>query len=136
MHQIKLNFNTSGKQLLEITNYLLAEISELELPRVGMLNLFIPHTSASLVIQENADPSAREDLIDFYERLAPDNQDWHRHTAEGSDDTTAHMRSSLGSTSLNIPIYQGKLGLGIWQGIYIFEHRKGAHRRSLISTIW
>ena len=61
-----------------------------------MLNLFIPHTSASLVIQENADPSAREDLIDFYERLAPDNQDWHRHTAEGSDDTTAHMRSSLG----------------------------------------
>ena len=69
MHQIKLNFNTSGKQLLEITNYLLAEINKLELPKVGMLNLFIPHTSASLVIQENADPSAREDLIDFYERL-------------------------------------------------------------------
>ena len=136
MHQIKLNFNTTGKQLLEITDDILERMSDLKIPRVGMLNLFIPHTSASLLIQENADRSAREDLLEFYEKIAPDNQGWHRHTAEGPDDTTAHMRSSLGSTSLNIPIYESKLGLGMWQGVYLFEHRKGVYRRSLIVTIW
>ena len=136
MHQIKLNFNTRGKELLEITDDLVTEIRELKLPKVGMLNLFIQHTSASLIIQENADRSAKDDLLAFYERLVPDNQSWHSHTAEGPDDTTAHMRSSLGSTSLNIPIYQGELALGIWQGIYIFEHRNGIHRRSLLATIW
>ena len=136
MHQIKLNFNTRGKELLEITGDLVTEIRELKLPSVGMLNLFIQHTSASLIIQENADRSAKDDLLTFYERLVPDNQSWHRHTVEGPDDTTAHMRSSLGSTSLNIPIYQGELALGIWQGIYIFEHRNGIHCRSLLATIW
>ena len=136
MHQIKLNFNTRGKDLLEITGELVTEIRELKLPSAGMLNLYIQHTSASLIIQENADRSAKDDLLAFYERLVPDNQSWHRHTAEGPDDTTAHMRSSLGSTSLNIPIYQGELALGIWQGIYIFEHRNGIHRRSLLATIW
>ncbi len=136
MQQIKLNFNTRGKQLFEITEDLIAEIRHLKIPKIGMLNLFIPHTSASLVIQENADPSAKKDLLDFYEKLVPENQSWHRHITEGPDDTTAHMRSSLGSSSLNIPIRQSKLAFGMWQGVYIFEHRNGNHRRSIIVTIW
>tara|TARA_B100000674_G_scaffold489971_1_gene504878 strand:- start:2131 stop:2541 length:411 start_codon:yes stop_codon:yes gene_type:complete len=136
MQQLKLTFNTNGKQLLEITETINGELLDLIVPKVGMLNLFIGHTSASLLIQENADPSAKVDLMEFYEKLAPDNQTWHQHTLEGSDDTTAHMRTSLGSSSLNIPITEGAMALGKWQGIYIFEHRKGAHRRSITVTIW
>ncbi len=136
MQQLKLIFNTTGKQLLEITETINGELLDLRTPKVGMLNLFIAHTSASLLIQENADPSAKVDLLQFYEKLAPDNEIWHQHTLEGPDDTTAHMRSSLGSSSLNIPITEGTMALGTWQGIYIFEHRKGAHRRSITVTIW
>tara|TARA_Y100000589_G_scaffold147797_1_gene141271 strand:- start:87 stop:497 length:411 start_codon:yes stop_codon:yes gene_type:complete len=136
MKQLKLSFTTNGKQLFEITDIINNELLNLQIPQIGMLNLFITHTSASLLIQENADPSVRLDLLEFYEKLAPDGQAWHQHTSEGSDDTTAHMRSSLSSSSLNIPIVDGSLGLGTWQGIYIFEHRKGMYRRSITLTIW
>ena len=132
--QTTLEIQTQGKGLYLITRPVLDSVRNL--PQAGLLNLFICHTSASLLIQENADPTAKEDLEQFFDLLAPEHQSWHRHTLEGPDDTTAHMRSSLGSTSLNIPIYQGELALGIWQGIYIFEHRNGIHRRSLLATIW
>lgn len=136
MQQSQLSFITNNKQLLEITEALSLELKTWQLPETGILNLFIPHTSASLLIQENADMTARQDLLNFFERLAPENQSWHRHVLEGPDDTTSHMRASLTSSSLNIPIVNGRLGLGIWQGIYLFEHRQGSHKRNIIITAW
>lgn len=98
----------------------------------GMCYLFMPHTSASLVVSENYDPTAKIDLEEFMERLVPENQPWFRHTLEGSDDSTSHMRAMLTSTSLSIPIDEGKLSLGTWQGIYLFEHRARTHRRKVL----
>ena len=96
----------------------------------GLLTLFIPHTSASLLIQENADPDVLADLEDAFERLAPRDGDY-RHTTEGPDDMPAHIRSSLTQVSLSIPVADGALVLGVWQAIYLFEHRDAPHRRSV-----
>jgi secondary thiamine-phosphate synthase enzyme len=98
----------------------------------GLLTLFIQHTSASLVIQENADPDVVLDLADFFERLAPENDPRYRHDTEGPDDMPAHIRSALTQTSLSIPVIGGRMALGTWQGIYVFEHRSGPQRRSLV----
>ena len=97
----------------------------------GLLTLFIQHTSASLVIQENADPDVVLDLADFFERIAPENYRY-RHDTEGSDDMPAHIRSALTQTSLSIPVIGGRMALGTWQGIYVFEHRSGPQRRSVV----
>jgi secondary thiamine-phosphate synthase enzyme len=96
------------------------------------LTVFCQHTSASLVIQENADPDVAADLGDFFDRLVPQETRLYRHTAEGPDDMTSHIRSALTQTQLSIPIHKGKLALGTWQGVYLFEHRERAHRRSLV----
>lgn len=125
--------NTKGKGLYLITDLIKDVLGEL--PNTGLLNVFISHTSASLLIQENADPSAQEDIIEFFDILAPEFQDWHRHTMEGPDDTTSHLKSALTQTSLNIPIVSGQLGLGTWQGIYLFEHRNAPHHRKIILTV-
>lgn len=106
------------------------------LPENGMLNVFIQHTSASLLIQENADPSARRDLETFLEKLCPENQSWHTHTLEGPDDTTSHLKSALTTVSLNVPICNHDLSLGTWQGIYLWEHRDSTPRRKLILSLW
>jgi secondary thiamine-phosphate synthase enzyme len=98
----------------------------------GLLTIFVQHTSASLVIQENADPDVVWDLADYFERLAPENDRRYRHTAEGSDDMPAHIRSALTQTSLSIPVVDGHMTLGTWQGIYLFEHRSAAYRRSVV----
>jgi secondary thiamine-phosphate synthase enzyme len=98
----------------------------------GMCYLFIPHTSASLVISESYDPSAKDDLEAFMERLAPENQPWHVHTLEGADDSPSHIRAMLTNTSLTIPIDSGRLSLGTWQGIYLFEHRARGHQRRVL----
>ena len=102
----------------------------------GLLTLFIQHTSASLVIQENADPDVVLDLADFFERLVPENDPEndprYRHTTEGSDDMPSHIRSALTQTHLSIPVAQGRMALGTWQGIYLFEHRTSAQRRSVV----
>ena len=100
--------------------------------QTGLLTVFCQHTSASLVIQENADPDVVADLADFLTRLVPEDTQLYRHTAEGPDDMTSHIRSALTQTQLSIPIQNGKLALGTWQGIYLFEHRERAHRRSVI----
>ena len=97
--------------------------------------MFIQHTSASLVIYENADPSARTDLHAFFERLVPEDAGYYVHTAEGGDDTTSHLRMVLTRTSETIPVVNGRLALGTWQGIYVFEHRRAAHRRSLVVSV-
>jgi secondary thiamine-phosphate synthase enzyme len=97
----------------------------------GLRTVFIQHTSASLVIQENADPDVVLDLNDFFERLVREDERWYRHTLEGPDDMTSHIRSALTQTQLTIPVENGRPALGIWQGIYVFEHRKIPHNRTL-----
>lgn len=99
---------------------------------VGLLTLFIPHTSASLIIQENADPAVLNDLENFFARLVPDGDPTYQHRSEGPDDMPAHIRSALTQTSLSIPISSGMLCLGTWQGLYLYEHRAEAHQRRLI----
>ena len=100
----------------------------------GLLTLFIPHTSASLLIQENADPDVLRDLADAFDRLAPRGTDY-RHTTEGPDDMPAHIRSALSQSSLSIPVEDGALVLGTWQAIYLFEHRDEPHRRTIVLLI-
>ncbi len=99
--------------------------------REGMCFLYLPHTSASLVIGENYDPSAKEDMETFLERLVPEAQPWMRHTLEGADDSSSHLRATLLPTDLSIPVDGGRLSLGEWQGIYLFEHRSRPHRRQV-----
>lgn len=104
----------------------------------GLCTVFIRHTSASLVIQENADPSVRADLQRFFARLVPDGGSPggdYQHDAEGPDDMPAHIKAALTQTSVSIPVLDGALGLGTWQGIYLFEHRRGAHRRELVVSV-
>ena len=103
--------------------------------RIGILNLFIKHTSASLIIQENADPSVLKDIENFFKKLVPENNDLYIHTAEGPDDMPAHIRSLLTNTSLSIPIIEKELQLGTWQGIYLYEHRNHNHERKVIVNI-
>jgi len=98
----------------------------------GLLTVFIQHTSCSLVIQENADPDVTLDLRDFFERLVPEDTKDYRHTAEGPDDMTSHIRSTLTQTSLSIPLISGRLTLGTWQGLYVFEHRAHPHQRRVV----
>jgi secondary thiamine-phosphate synthase enzyme len=97
--------------------------------RNGLLTVFIQHTSASLLIQENADPDVVRDLTDYFERIAPENDPHYRHTMEGPDDMPAHIKTALTTTQLSIPLIDGELALGTWQGIYVFEHRSRPHRR-------
>jgi secondary thiamine-phosphate synthase enzyme len=103
--------------------------------QAGIVNVFIHHTSASLIIQENADPDVRTDLDAFFARLVPDGDPLFRHTDEGPDDMSAHIRSVLTATSLNIPVINGRLGLGTWQGVYLWEHRLAPHMRRVTVTI-
>ena len=98
--------------------------------------MFIQHTSCSLVIQENADPDVTLDLRDFFERLVPEEEEGYRHTAEGPDDMTSHIRSTLTQTSLSIPVISGRLALGTWQGLYIFEHRTHPHQRRIVLQLF
>ena len=98
----------------------------------GLLTVFVQHTSCSLVIQENADPDVTLDLRDFFESLVPEKGEHFRHTAEGLDDMTSHIRSTLTQTSVSIPVVEGRMTLGNWQGLYVFEHRSHPHRRQVI----
>ena len=100
--------------------------------RTGLCTVFIRHTSASLVIQENADPSARRDLERFLDRLVPEGDPMYEHNTEGDDDMPAHVKSALTHTSEQIPVLEGDLALGTWQGLYVWEHRDGRHRRELV----
>lgn len=127
----KIIVETRGKGLYPITDQIKPLIREWEI-REGICHLYIPHTSASLVINESYDPSARLDLEVFLEHLVPEGQAWHRHTLEGRDDSPSHMRSIITNSSLSIPIDAGELSLGTWQGVYLFEHRIRSHSRSVL----
>ena len=126
-----LEISTPGKGLLPFTQMVESQIQKWGISE-GMCYLYIPHTSASLVISESYDPSAKIDLELFLDRLVPENQSWHRHTLEGSADSPSHMRAMITSTNMSLPIDGGRLSLGTWQGIYLFEHRKRAHRRRVL----
>lgn len=131
--EIQLKPRTRGFHL--ITDELLRELPELRNFRTGMLNLFILHTSASLTINENADPTVRQDFENYFNRAVPENESYYRHNDEGSDDLPAHLKSSLLGNSLNIPISAGQPRLGTWQGIYLCEHRNHGGSRQLVATL-
>jgi secondary thiamine-phosphate synthase enzyme len=126
-----LEFSTRGKGLLDITREVSSRLRFWKVQE-GMCFLYLPHTSASLVINENYDASARKDLATFMDQLAPEEQDWHEHSLEGPDDSPAHMRAMITPVSLSIPVDGGRLALGEWQGIYLFEHRRDPHRREVL----
>jgi secondary thiamine-phosphate synthase enzyme len=128
-HQIHIS--TQGKGLYEFTREITSWLQGHPV-QTGVVTVFCQHTSASLVIQENADPDVVADLADFFTRLVPEDTHLYRHTAEGPDDMTSHIRSALTHAQLSIPIHNGKLALGVWQGVYLFEHRARSHRRSVI----
>lgn len=134
MYQSILSLQTSGKTLHNVTAYInqLVQDSGVE---TGMCTLFLQHSSASLIIQENADPDVLADLEDFLRRLIPESATAYRHSTEGVDDMPAHIRTTLTSTSENIPITGGKLALGTWQGIYVWEHRQRGRTRQLLVHI-
>ena len=127
----RLEVETRGKGLYEISDKVVAWVTGTGL-KSGLLTVFIQHTSASLTIQENADPDVIEDLNDHFGRLAPEDSKLYRHTVEGPDDMPAHIRAALSDTQLSIPVIDGKPALGTWQGIYVFEHRRAPHRRKVV----
>jgi secondary thiamine-phosphate synthase enzyme len=126
----KLTVQTRGRGLLEITREVAGCIEQSGIEQ-GLLTLFVRHTSASLLIQENADPDVIGDLERFFARLVPDGDALFKHRAEGPDDMPAHVRSALTATQLSIPIIDGRVALGTWQGIYLWEHRLRGHSREL-----
>jgi secondary thiamine-phosphate synthase enzyme len=130
-----LEISTPGKGLHNFTGQVEDCLRQWEVQE-GICHLFVQHTSASLVVSESYDPSARLDLEAYMDRLAPENQPWYRHTMEGADDSPSHMRAMLTNTSLSIPVDHGQLNLGTWQGIYLFEHRsRGHHRKVLVRCL-
>ena len=128
-----LTFQTRGKGLVNISENVDAHVRDSGI-RNGLATLFCRHTSASLLIQENAAPAARRDLEAYFERIAPEGGDY-EHDDEGSDDMPAHLRTALTQTQLTIPVLEGRPALGTWQGIYLFEHRRAPHRREIVLHI-
>jgi len=126
-----LEIITRGKGLYPFTDAVNNRIRQWSISD-GMCYLYVQHTSASLVISESYDPTAKMDLETYMERAVPEGESWYQHTIEGADDSTSHIRSMLTSTSLTIPIDSGSLSLGTWQGIYLFEHRNRGHNRKIL----
>jgi len=129
-HKETIELHTRGKGLYPFTDRIQDLVKQWRVQE-GICFLYMPHTSASLVISESYDPTARLDLEEYLERIAPENQTWYRHTLEGADDSTSHMRAMLTDTSLSIPIDDSRLNIGTWQGVYLFEHRIRGHRRRI-----
>ena len=133
-HRTKIEMNTSGRGTFEITEEVQRAVRSSGITD-GLCTVFVHHTSASLIINENADPAVQRDLDAFLERLVPDSDPLYVHTAEGPDDMPAHVRSVLTQTSLGIPVAGGRCDLGTWQGIYLWEHRLAPHRRRVTVTV-
>ena len=130
-----IEFTTSGKVMYMITSDIFAVIERWKIES-GMCFIFLPHTGASFTLCENYDPRSRKDVENYYERAVPENQSWYQHTFEGPDDSPSHIRSTLTQSSISIPIDHGKLCLGTWQGIFLFEHRSNTqHRKISISCL-
>jgi len=132
--QQTLDFRTKGRGTLDVTSQVQRAVAATGV-RKGVCTVFLQHTSASLVLCENADPDVRRDLETILARLAPDGDPAYRHDAEGADDMAAHARSILTSNSFTIPVSEGRLALGTWQGLYLYEHRYAPHSRSIVVTV-
>tara|TARA_B100000242_G_scaffold203476_1_gene147504 strand:- start:7 stop:426 length:420 start_codon:yes stop_codon:yes gene_type:complete len=126
-----LIINTSGQRLYEITDETIEWIEKNKFNN-GMLNMSIQHTSASLIVQENADPDVQKDLINYFDKLVPMNEKLYIHSSEGKDDMPAHIKSALTNNQISLSIKDSKLILGTWQGIYLFEHRLNEHKRTIV----
>jgi secondary thiamine-phosphate synthase enzyme len=133
-HHDQIEIPTNGKGLYEITDEVQSNIAKSGVQQ-GTATVFVQHTSCSMVIMENADPTARRDLEEFFDRLVPENADYFEHSSEGSDDMPSHIRMVLTRTSETIPIVDGEMQLGTWQGIFLFEHRRAHHRRKVLVTV-
>jgi secondary thiamine-phosphate synthase enzyme len=129
-----LTVKTSGQRMYDFTDEINSQIRQWDVNE-GMAFLFVQHTSASLVINENYASSARRDMESFLEHIAPEGENWYEHTMEGSDDSPAHMRTMITPTSMTIPVDNGQLNLGTWQGIYLAEHRRGSQRRKVLLRV-
>jgi len=127
----ELGVATRGKGFYDLTGPVARWLGQQSV-REGLLTVFVPHTSASLTIQENADPDVLRDLAEFYERLVPESTPWFRHTLEGRDDMPAHIRATLTQTQISVPVRGGAMALGMWQAIYLFEHRTESRKRSVL----
>ena len=130
----RIEIRTTGKGLYEITDEVQSKIDKCRV-QSGTATVFVQHTSCSIIIMENADPTARRDLEEFFDRLVPEDANYFTHSSEGSDDMPSHIRMVLTRTSETIPIADGKMQLGTWQGIFLFEHRRAAHRRKVCVTM-
>ena len=128
---LNLVVNTSGQRLYEITDQTIEWIEKNNFTN-GILNLSIQHTSASLIVQENADPDVQKDLINYFDRLVPMNDQLYIHSSEGKDDMPAHIKSALTNNQISLSIKESRLILGTWQGIYLFEHRLDSHKRTIV----
>jgi len=135
VHQETIYTRSRGAGLHDITSEVAQVVAHSGIA-TGICHVFVQHTSASLLIQENADPAARRDLERYFARIAPENDPAYEHTAEGPDDMPSHLRAALTSTSESIPVSRGRLALGTWQGLYLFEHRRTQHSRTLVVTVW
>ena len=135
-HQTEIRLEPRPRGFHLVTREILAALPDLAGVRAGFLQLFLQHTSASLTINENADPDVRADLSRWLDRAVPENAPYFEHTAEGPDDMPAHVKASLLGCSVMIPIREGRLALGTWQGIYLGEHRSDGGRRSVLATVW
>jgi secondary thiamine-phosphate synthase enzyme len=134
LHQQKLRFSTRGRGTYNITKQITEVIADSGI-RDGMCHIFIQHTSASLILCENADRSVREDLDAYMARLVRDGDSLYQHNDEGPDDMAAHIRTVLTQSTLSIPVLKGKCDLGMWQGIFLWEHRTNSHKRNLSVTV-
>jgi len=134
IHQQQLEVRTDGKGLYEITDDVQTKVDQSGLSN-GIVTVFVRHTSCSVTLMENADPTARRDLEEFFNRIVPEDADYFTHDSEGSDDMPSHIRMALTRTSETIPIVDGKMQLGTWQGIFLFEHRRAPHRRKIWITV-
>ena len=134
IQQERLEVRTNGKGMYEITDEIQAKVDKCGL-RNGTVTIFVQHTSCSVIIMENADPSARHDIEEFFNRLVPEGADYFTHGSEGSDDMPSHIRMVLTRTSETMPIIDGRMLLGTWQGLFLFEHRRASHRRKISITI-
>lgn len=134
VHHHVFTVSTRGKGTYELTHELERAVRDSGVVN-GTATVFTRHTSCSLIIYENADPSAREDLHTFFEKLVPENTPWFVHTLEGPDDMPSHLRMVLTRTSEVVPVIRGRAALGTWQGVFLFEHRRAPHRREVIITV-
>jgi secondary thiamine-phosphate synthase enzyme len=135
-HQKEISLNSKGRGFHLVTDEIVHQLPELKNIQIGLMHILIKHTSASITLNENCDPDVRSDMEKYFDRAVKENEPWYEHNSEGSDDMPAHIKSTLIGNSLTIPIANGKLNLGTWQGIYLCEHRNQAGSRKIVVTVF